>query len=116
MMIIMLILMSMILISRLMCLCIVDDNYDAYCHKLMIRTVSFIPMLFMILMPFLDVDDEMMMMMMNYHLKKLSFFRGGNNRVRSTVCDCLDYGLQSKRERNTLSTRNRLYVYHGKVW
>ena len=43
MMIIMLILMSMILISRLMCLCIVDDNYDAYCHKLMIRTVLFIP-------------------------------------------------------------------------
>ena len=40
----MLILMSMILISKLICLCIVDDNnYDAYCHKLMIRTVLFIP-------------------------------------------------------------------------
>ena len=74
MMIIMLILMSMILISRSMCLCIFDDNYDAYCHKLMIRTVSFIPILFMILMHFLDVDDEMMMMMtMNYHLKNYLF-------------------------------------------
>ena len=73
MMIIMLILMSMVLISRLMCLCIFDDNYDAYCHKLMIRTVSFIPILFMILMDFIDVDDEMMMMMMNYHLKNYLF-------------------------------------------
>ena len=75
MMMIMLILMSMILISKLICLCIVDDNnYDAYCHKLMIRTVSFIPILFMILMHFLDIDDEMMMMMMmNYHFKNYLF-------------------------------------------
>ena len=60
-------------------LCIVDDNYDAYCHMLMIMTVSIIPILFMILMHFLDVDDEMMMMMMmmmiNYHFKIVYFQR-----------------------------------------